>query len=315
MLRVNTENQNSKVEFTRVGIEPLLTPRTDVTWEAGGVFAPAVIKEGDNWRMLYRAFGADRRSRLGYAESEDGLHWSREVLPRVVPISGNSNERDGAEDPRIIKLNGHYYITYTAVRGRYRKFKTRIRILQTTDFINYKRLKLHFNWNRPRFDKDGVLLPTKTGDRYWLLHRIPPAVRLSSSPNLKRWRYETTLLKPTNYLWESVKVGAGPPPLKTKDGWLLFYHGVSDRNMYGMGAAIFTLEPTPRLLYRLPYPILCPEKSYETTGVVPNVVFGTAAVELDDRYRLYYGGADTVIAAAEIDKQALLEELHRHPVS
>ena len=315
MLRVDNKYQNLKAEFTRVGVKPLLTPRPGVVWEAGGVFAPAVIKDGDKWHMLYRAFGADRRSRLGYAESQDGLRWLREDLPRVTPVRGNSNERDGVEDPRIVKLNGHYYVTYTAVRGRFQRFKTRIRILRTTDFITYKRLKPRFSWNRSRFDKDGVLIPTKTGGRFWMLHRIPPAVRLSSSTNLKRWHYVGTLLKPTNYSWESAKVGAGPPPLKTDDGWLLFYHGVSDRGMYGMGAAIFSLEPTARVLYRLPYPILCPEKAYETTGVVPNVVFGTAAVELDTKYRLYYGGADTVIAAAEIDKKTLLDELHRHPVS
>lgn len=308
ILAMHSTNATQHLGFVRVGNGPLLAPTPGLSWEAGGVFAPAVIKDDEKYRMIYRAYGDDRKSRFGYAESVDGIHWTRDPLPRLVPQRGNSDEHDGIEDPRMVAIDGHFYITYTALRGMHR-FRTHIRILRTDDFVEYERIVPKFKWRWRLNDKDGVLFPEKIDGRYWLLHRIVPSIELSVSSDMRQWEYVETLIRPTEHDWETRKVGAGAPPLRTPFGWLLFYHGVDEHGIYAMSAALLSTDNPPRVLCRLPYPLIRPERIYEKDGVVPNVIFGTSVVEMEDRYRLYYGAADRVIAAADIDKAELLEAL------
>lgn len=305
--------QTHQIHFTRINGAPLIKPDPSLDWEAGGIFAPAVVHDNGKWRMLYRAYGKDKISRLGYAESDDGIVWKKYKRPRVVPDK-SLLESSGVEDPRIIKMVDKYLISYTAFAETKRYVKTRIRILETYDFIKFKHITPSFMKHWRKNDKDGVLFPEKINGLYYMLHRLEPNIQFSSSSNLRRWSDAAIMLAPSAQKWESWKIGAGAPPIKTSIGWLAFYHGVSCDKKYSMGAAIFDCNAPSKVLYRLPYPVLTPEALYEREGVVPNVVFGTSAIEVGNEYRLYYGASDDAIAAAKINKDSLIKTLLKYPV-
>jgi Predicted glycosylase len=303
-----------RIHFTRIDGTPLIEPDPSLAWEAGGVFAPAVIHENGVWKMLYRAYGEDMISRLGYAESDDGIEWKKDKKPRVIPDNTNL-EYSGIEDPRIVNIDGRYLITYTAFTLKIRYIRTRIRILETTNFHDFKRITPSFRNHWRKNDKDGVLFPKKIDGLYCMLHRLEPNIQFSSSKDLRRWTRHTTVLRPSEHEWESRKIGAGAPPIKTPIGWLIFYHGVSNTGRYSMSAAILGGHSPTKVLYRLPFPLLSPDTAYEEKGAVPNVVFGTSVIELVSNYCLYYGAGDKVIAAALINKSALLKTLLQYPVN
>lgn len=299
------------IHFTRINDAPLLVCDSSLGWEAGGIFAPAVIREGNKWKMLYRAYGDDKISRLGYAESDDGITWQKDNKPRVIP-DDTKLEYSGVEDPRIVFIDNQYLITYTGYSRRAWRVKTRIRILITSDFQTFKRITPSLA-HRLKNNKNGVLFPEKLNGSYVMLHRLAPNIQISTSIDLEQWSKYQTLLRPTKHKWESKKIGAGAPPIKTDIGWLLFYHGVDKDGKYSMGAAILAVDDPTTVLYRLPFPLLSPDAPYEKDGVIPNVVFGTSVIEVDPNYRLYYGGADKVIAAASINKSLLLDTLKQYP--
>lgn len=301
------------ITFKRIWNIPLVKPDPSLDWEAGGVMAPAVIRTGNKWIMFYRAFGKDRISRLGFAQSNDGIVWRKDPKPRVKPLH-DGFEYSGVEDPRIVKIDNYFFITYTAFAARKVFRRASIRILKTNDFVNFQRLvpQIFSRWQGN--DKDAALFPEKVNGKFVLLHRLEPSIRLSASTNLIKWQLYKTILKPTSNPWESAKVGAGAPPIKTALGWLVFYHGVSADRSYSMSAAVLDIMRPTKVLYRLPFPLLSPEADYESVGIVQNVVFGTSAIEVDGEYRLYYGAADKVIAAASINKASLLETLAKYPV-
>lgn len=302
-----------QIRFTRINGTPIVTPDPRFDWETGGVFAPAVIRENNSWKMLYRAVGKDDISRLGYAESLDGIKWEKAEEPRVLP-DHTGLEYSGVEDPRIVKIDDQYLITYTAYAKREKEVQTRIRILATKDFCEFQHVTPDFDKTLRRNDKDGVLFPEKINGQYCMLHRLEPDIQLSTSKDLKHWEEPSTVIRPTENDWESLKIGAGAPPLKSEIGWLVFYHGVSKDKKYSMGLAVLDMDDPKKVLYRLPFSLISPDFAYEEEGVVDNVVFGTSIIEMVANYRLYYGAADDCIAAALIDKSSLIKTLIQYPV-
>jgi predicted GH43/DUF377 family glycosyl hydrolase len=311
---VQKYNMFNHIKFTRIGNTPLIEADPDLDWEAGGVLAPAIIHENESWKMLYRAYGLDGISRLGYAESNDGIIWKKDKSPRVMPYD-SLVEYSGIEDPRVVKIGDHYFTTYTAYGKKLRFVKTRIRILETTDFRHFSRIKPTFKNHWRKNDKDGVLFPEKINGLYYMLHRLEPNIQISSSINLRKWSDHATIMDIIGDGWESHKIGAGAPPIRTPIGWLFFYHGVNEKREYSMGAAVLDLKDPTKLLYRLPFPLIWPETEYEKSGYEPNVVFGTSAIEIGSDYYLYYGAGDKVIAAASINKANLLKTIIQYPAS
>ncbi len=309
---MTAKNLTPRPLFKRLSDEPMLLPRPDLEWEAGGVFAPAVTKRHDGYHMLYRAFGRDRVSRLGYATSPDGLQWRRKTEPLLVP-EGRS-EQYGLEDPRSVVIDGVQLTCYTAASGHQEPdgwhWTTRINILSTRDNKTYVRLFPKM----PNFNnKDAALFPAKINGRYWMLHRPQPDIWVSSSTDLINWQNHRRILTPVPHTWQALRIGAGAPPILTAIGWLLFTHGVAADLTYCMSAVILDADDPTIVKYRLPYPLLVPGVDYELRGVVPKVVFGTGLTDEGDSFRLYYGGADYDIAAAEIDKASLLAALQDYP--
>jgi beta-1,4-mannooligosaccharide/beta-1,4-mannosyl-N-acetylglucosamine phosphorylase len=127
-------------------------------------------------------------------------------------------------------------------------------------------------------------------------------IYLSQSKDLIYWgRHKWVMGKGGNGWWQGTKIGAGPVPIETKEGWLLFYHGVSwtcNGYVYSMGAVILDIDDPSKVLYRTRDYLLTPEKSYETTGFVPNVIFPCANLYDADtgKIAIYYGAADTYTA-------------------
>jgi beta-1,4-mannooligosaccharide/beta-1,4-mannosyl-N-acetylglucosamine phosphorylase len=204
-----------------------------------------------------------------------------------------------------------------------------------TDFAGLEELKF-LGWSAAEDSRNGVIFPEQVGGRYLMLERPnrpgeagDPAsgsqIVLSESHDLRSWKEVGPVMKGRFHYWDEL-IGAGPPPVKTRKGWLLVYHGVATHfassNIYQAGAALLDLEDPTRVLGRTRDNILEPRESWELTGQVPNVVFpgGLTVAWLDDegfapedaRVLVYYGAADTVVGLAETTIGQLLGACLEH---
>ena len=244
-------------------------------------------------------------SHLRLAWSDDGRRWRLDPKPSVLPA--DRYETGGMEDPRVTLLEGRYLITYTGV-GR----------LGITDNLLSTRDWKRFARHGPLFvpdNKDVCIFPAKVGGRYVALHRPSssghgmPNLWIAFSPDLVHWGGHECLMEVRPGMWDSARIGCGPPPLRTKKGWLEIYHG-SDNRGYCLGAVLLDLKNPRRVLARSREPILVPEAPYEKQGYVPNVVFSCGEiVRPDGTLWIYYGGADRVIAGCETSIDEILRSL------
>ncbi|MBU0683864.1 MAG: glycosidase, partial [Candidatus Omnitrophica bacterium] len=159
----------------------------------------------------------------------------------------------------------------------------------------------------PRVDnKNSFFFPEKINGKYVLVHRIPPHIWIAYSDDMINWENQKVLLSP-KFEWEYFKIGGGAPPIKTKDGWILIYHGVDRTMQYRLGIALLDLKDPGKVIGRSEKPFLEPETDYEIHGVVPNVTFTCGAVTINDTLFLYYGGADTVVCVATAEIKDVLK--------
>lgn len=292
---------------------PVLDP-TDNWWESKAVFNCAVAEADGRIHMLYRAVGDDSISRFGYAWSEDGFRFERLSAPAYESPAGDEFERLGCEDPRITVIDGTHYIVYTgasvypASNGRKPTFgvgppwRCRVSIISTEDYRNFTRHGVVL----PDFDdKDAVLFPEKIGGKYVMYHRVMPDMWVSYSDDLLHWHDHKVFMRPKPGAWDSEWIGAGAPPIKTSEGWLNIYHGVDRNRVYRLGIFYSDIEDPSKVIARSEVPILDPEESFECIGCVPNVVFTCGVVERNGQYLIYYGGADSSIGVATLDKERL----------
>lgn len=294
-------------KLKRLSKEPILTPIKEHKWEQYAVFNPAAIYEDGKFHLFYRASDNDFRlntampeekhkfiSRIGYASSEDGIHFER--LPYPLIEGEGEQEAWGIEDPRITKIDDCYYMLYTAFGGRSWD-DIRITMMESNDLRNFynKRVVL----DEP--NKDAALLPEKVDGKYFLFHRRMPYIWTAVSHDMKTWYDHRIVLRTREGKWDCKKVGIAGPPLKIDEGWLLIYHGVDNDNVYRLGAALLDESNPNEVLAVQDEPILEPELDWEVNGLVPNVVFSCGACIVDDFLYVYYGAADTVIGVAGIE--------------
>ena len=284
-------------------------------WEDDGTFNPAAVATGNTIHLLYRAMDANRLSRLGYAQSQNGTDISFRSAHPVLEGSADWEEF-GCEDPRLTLLDGAYYVTYAAFSRR----GPRIALASTKDFMHFEK---HGLVGPDRDDKDCVLFPGRVNGKVAMLHRLDSKVQIAYFDNLDTvidsqefWReyvahFDDFEIIGPKYSWEEWKVGVGPPPIKTDRGWLVIYHGVNAQRIYRVGALLLDLDEPAKILARTRKPILEPEMEFEKRGLVPNVVFPEGAVIRDGDLLTYYGGADRVSCVAKAQIDDFLDELER----
>lgn len=296
--------------LTRSSKGPVLKPRPELPWEKDSVLNAAAVHADDRFHMLYRAVahnpGDMNRSCIGYAWSDDGENFERLDTP-VLASREVSAESRGCEDPRVTRLNGSYYMCYTAWDDR----ESRIALAVSDDLRRWTRKGILLDYKVFGHNKNSALLPEKIGGRYALLHRpmgfgeffalspdVPLNIMISFSDDLKDWCDHHVVMEAQPGTWNERKIGIAGPPILVDEGWLLVFHGVDRRNTYRLGIALLDRDDPTIVLKRQAEPILEPEEGWEQVGDVPNVVFSCGGVLLGDELWVYYGGADTVIGLA-----------------
>ena len=283
---------------------PILSPQGD-GWEAAGAFNPAVINHQGKFVMLYRAQDKNGTSRLGYAESRDGIHFTRRSEPVLSPEA--DYEKDGGvEDPRLVKFGDAFYLTYTG----YNKKDAQLCLATSHDLIHWERkgvilpaYKSHWNVG---WTKSGAIVPEKIAGKYWMYFLGTSADKtdqmgLAYSTDLLHWieATDTPVLPRRPGQFDSRVVEPGPPPILTPKGIVLIYNAADDTLVYRTAVAIFDRKDPRKVIFRSDKPIFEPEKEWEKAGQVPNVVFVEGMAKKGNRYLFYYGAADKYVGVAE----------------
>lgn len=290
--------------FQRYPGNPILTA-ADLPYRANSVFNPAAASIDGETALLLRVEDLRGISHLTVARSTDGFGgWRIDPEPSFRPAPERHPEEVwGVEDPRMTWLPEleEWGIAYTA----YSRRGPLVSLAMTRDLREFRRLGPVM----PPDDKDAALFPRRFGGRWALIHRPTPLVGpseiwLSYSPDLRYWGDHTRLLPARDGAWwDAGKIGLGPPPLETPDGWLLMYHGVhrtASGSLYRSGLALLDLDDPHVVLHRSDEWILGPAETYEWHGDVVGVVFpcGWTVPPGSDELRLYFGAADSAVALA-----------------
>jgi predicted GH43/DUF377 family glycosyl hydrolase len=320
---------------------PIIEPRTHVSWESKAAFNPGAVEAGGKIHLLYRAIGDQDISVVGYAALHDGVNIhdradepayiprlastkAQRTVPRALPngaYSSGGGGWGGSEDPRATRLEDNIYLTYTAFDG-WGSVRVTLASISVKDFLEKR-----WNWSEPiplsppgEVHKNWVLFPEKIHGKYAILHSVSPKVLVDYIDDLDEFQREDRSIK-SNYDrhsgtggWDDWVRGIGPPPIKTKDGWLLLYHAMDTRdpNRYKLGAMLVDLDDPTKILYRAQSPILEPEEWYENTGWKSGVVYCCGAVVKDGTLFIYYGGADSVVCVATADIDKFLDHLKKY---
>lgn len=323
---------------------PIIKPMKGHYYEDLVVCNPAAYYENGTFYLLYRSAGDDQEHYiyLNLATSKDGFHFDRyENNPVLKPTMDNYDE-GCCEDPRIVKYGDLFYITYAYrpfAPGRYweeghylkPKFElddfapnglrwntTNTGLAISKDLKSFKKLGRITDYNLD--NRDVILFPRKINGKYvrferpveWVGEKYGcdvPSMWINFSDNLMEWNHDNAKLFATpKQNWEMKKMGGSTPPLETKDGWLVLYHGVSNEDGgYRVGAMLLDIDDPTIIKYRTKDFIMEPEYDYETKGYYNGCVFPTGNVIVDDTLYIYYGGADRFVNVAYANVSELIE--------
>jgi len=329
--RVKASLKRKKLAKKELLIKPkdnlIIMPIADHDWEAWQVFNPGVIVLEDRIHFIYRAIGVDGISRFGYASSSDGFLID-ERLPHPVYEHpslnsglnyysfGSGGSFGGAEDARLTRVDNedNIFMTYTACDEGLRVALTSIKV---GDF-----LKKNWQWEKPvlisppgEVHKNWVIFPEKINGQYAILHSLRPRVLIAYRDNLnfQKGEYINSFYDGYNEEtgWEIRIRGAGAPPIKTKYGWLVFYHAndKSETNKYKVGAMLLDLMNPETILMRSSRPILEPDEPFQSNGFKPGIVYVSGAVVKNETLFIYYGVADNYICVAWANFDEFLNDL------
>lgn len=337
----NKKSEKIDHKIKRHHTNPVMSPRPHQEWETHGTFNPTAVEDDDGRvHLLYRAIGNNGLSNIGHASSPDGFHFDRrssfpvyqpdieekrptkktgptEYNPAIYTSGGGWG---GHEDPRAVRFGDRVYMTYTAFQGW-----DSVRIALTS--IALKDLKKErWNWKKPKLisppgevHKNWVLFPEKIKGKFVILHGIVPKIMIEylddldgMVPHIKSPRLQGPQPGREGF-WDNVMRGAGPPPLKTRLGWLLLYHALDKKeyHRYKLGAMILDTNDPTKILYRASDPILTPDMCYENDGK-PGIVYASGAIIRDGKLIVYYGGGDRHVCIAETSLDGLLDWLVKY---
>ncbi len=310
------------LDLQRVEENPVIKPIKEHPWESKATFNPGAIYLKNKVHIIYRAMSEDNTSTFGYATSTDGTHIDyratepiytpRDHFEQKLVPGGNS----GCEDPRLTRIGNKIFMLYTAYNGK-NPPRVAVTEIYVRDF-----LKQEWKWSRPilisppQFDnKDAFVFPELVNDKYIFVHRLGTCIDYDFSKNISdilhgnAWLDEHSWIEPRKGWWDSEKVGAAAPPFRTREGWIMLYHGVSEDKIYRVGAVLLDSKNPVKILSRTIYPIFEPETPYEKEGQVSNVVFPCGNVVMRGKLYVYYGGGDSVTGIATVQVKDLMKIL------
>lgn len=329
----------AKLLLARSPQNPILKPGKS-PWTAESVMNPAAAVLGGRTHLLYRAIGMDGVSRLGYASSPDGIVFDKRLpypayvarnprhlrmhlarySPTLYPSGGSWG---GCEDPRMVVIDGRVWVTFNMFDG-WDYIRVAAISIGVEDFLAER----FTAWEGPyilsppgEIHKNWVLFPEKVGGRFAVLHSVAPTIEIAFRGSLEAvgkgesfiesWEGSRDSL-PAREGWDSFIRGAGPPPVRTDYGWLLFYHAIDERDpgRYKLGAMLLDLIDPTKVLSRSAGPVLAPDTGYENSGK-PGVVYACGAVVRKGKLFVYYGGADKVVCVATAPLKGFLDALMR----
>jgi len=289
----------------------------DLLPTSNSIFNSAVVAYKDKFAGVFRCDDWTRKMQLYRGFSEDGFHW--ELDPEPIRFQCDDPEIGKfvyGYDPRVVWIEDRYYITWC----NYYHGPT-IGVGWTKDFKTFYQLENAFL----PFNRNGVLFPRKIHGNFAMLSRPSDSghtpfgdIYYSESPDLCYWGKHRYVMGPIGNSWQYTKIGAGPVPIETSEGWLLIYHGVltsCNGFVYSAGAALLDLDKPWKVIARAKPYLWSPQMLYECVGDVPNVVFPCACLCDADTGRLaiYYGAADTVTALAFAYVDELVDFIKKNP--
>jgi predicted GH43/DUF377 family glycosyl hydrolase len=305
--------------FVRNPSNPIITA-DQLPYPANTVFNPGAARVGNETILLLRVEDLRGISSLHVARSADGItDWHLDDEPLLAPHPDHLEEVWGCEDPRLVYLPEleQWAITYTAYSGR----GPLVSLAMTKDFRTVRRLGPVM----PPDDKDAALLPRRFDGRWVMIHRPAPIngpahIWMSYSPDLRHWGDHSVLLEAREGAWwDAGKIGLGPPPLETEDGWLVMYHGAhttASGPIYRVGLALLDIDHPEVVLRRSDEWVMAPVTTYESVGDVDKVIFpnGWVLNEAADSLLLYYGAGDSVVGVAEACYSELMAYVRQCPM-
>ncbi len=280
------------------------------------IFNSAVIPYQDAFVGVFRGEQTDGIPFIYLGKSRDGMHW--EFSPqkiRFVDEAGNPAMPLYAYDPRLVLVDDTYYVIWCQDA-----YGAAIGMAKTKDFETFVRLENPFL----PFNRNAVLFPRKIHGKYMMLSRPSDSghtpfgdIFLSESKDMEYWGHHRHVMGKSNRWWENVKIGGGAAPIETSEGWLLFYHGVTNTCngfVYSIGGAILDLDEPSKVKYRCGSFLLTPEMWYEERGFVPNVCFPCATLQDADtgRIAIYYGCADSYVGLAFTTAEIAVDYICAH---
>jgi beta-1,2-mannosidase len=297
--------------WSRLSADPIVSPRGD-TFESAGTFNPSVVKKDGKFVMLYRAQDRNGTSSLGYATSDDGIHFTRRQ--EAVMVSEAPYEKGGGvEDPRLQEIGGTYYLTYTGYNNvdgpAADKKDAQLCLATSADLIHWQRRGVIIpsfkgKWN-VKWTKSGAIVPEKVNGKYWMYYLADAQGKdtqmgVAYSNDLLHWTeaLDHPVLASRPGSFDSQVVEPGPAPIITPQGIFLIYNGADDKLVYSTGWVLFDKKDPTKVLARSDKPVFAPDKEWEKVGQVPNVVFVEGMVREGNRWLFYYGGADKHVGVA-----------------
>jgi predicted GH43/DUF377 family glycosyl hydrolase len=315
-----------------------------MAWEAEGVFNPAAVEVDGKIHLLYRAVGSDGISSVGYAVSEDGLHFSdgdtAPIFHFEKPVSRSTaamrydpvlypsgGSYGGCEDPRIVKIDDTLYLTFSAFDG-WDFIRIGLSMISEKDFIakNWTKWSKTVYLSPPgEIHKNWLIFPELINGKYAVLHSISPKIEIEYRDNIADiGTYEPFIKSPVGVRtkgsgdrWDARIRGAGPPPLRTKDGWLILYHANEhhESHKYKLGAHLLDINNPSKIIASAILPVLEPDEWYENNSK-PGIVYACGAIirsdEGEDNLYVYYGGGDRYTCVAHTKLNSLLTYIQRH---
>lgn len=308
--------------FTPYEGNPILTPQGQ-GWESGSVYNPAAVVVDDRVALLYRAHADDIVSHVGLAWSDDGVTFTREAEPVLSPTEDYDSQ--GAEDPRVTRIDDTYYLTYTGWDGH-----TALLCLATsTDLHNWTKhgpLFPDFDTFQPQghgqtgpWSKAGGILPQPVDGTY-LMYFGEGSIWVATSEDLLHWTPitpddEPPVMAPRRGTFSDFLVEVGPPPMVMDNGLVLLIHNAAIKNpdgsvRYTAGQALFDPARPTEILAELTRPWIEPTAFEDLHGLVSNVTFVEGLVWFRDQWFAYYGQSDSTLGVATYAPEDRYSQLH-----